>query len=148
MFAKGYVEPRALRFEEDTPLETSWEEVMGAAVDVELPPARFRTHRVTTGLVAVEEKIQLILDTLQDMAKVEFSKLLAPWHSKIHGVMTLLAGLELSRQRAVTLRQSRLFSELWVLRRDLEEWVGGKAGTEEGGGAALDDEPSRREGEA
>ena len=45
----------------------------------------------------------------------------------MHGVMTLLAGLELSRQRAVTLRQARLFSELWILRRDLEAWIDGMA---------------------
>lgn len=148
MFAKGYVEPRPVRFQEDTALETSWDEVMAAALDVDLPPARLRSHRITTGLVAVEEKIQLILDTLRDMAKVEFSQLLAPWRSKIHAVMTLLAGLELSRQRAVSLRQSRLFSELWLLRRDLDEWVGGGTEAEGGRGGTLEDEPSEREGKA
>ena len=71
----------------------------------------------------MEEKIQLILDTLGAVSKIEFSKLLDPWKNRMHGVMTLLAGLELSRQRAVTLRQARLFSELWILRRDLEAWV-------------------------
>ena len=79
---------------------------------------------VRTGLVAVEEKIELILQTLKEVARVEFKTLLAPWKNKMHGVMTLLAGLELARQRAVTLRQSRLFSELWLLRRDLSAWTG------------------------
>jgi chromatin segregation and condensation protein Rec8/ScpA/Scc1 (kleisin family) len=79
---------------------------------------------VTTGFVALEEKIQLILETLGEVSRIEFSALLEPWRDRMHGVMTLLAGLELSRQRAVTLRQARLFSELWIIRRDLEAWIG------------------------
>ncbi len=123
-YGKGYVEPRPQRYLEDTPLETTWDEVKEAAIWVELPHPMNRAHRVRTGLVAMEEKIELILATLKDMSKVEFKELLAPWKEKMHGVMTFLAGLELSRQRAVTLRQSRLFSELWLLRRDLEAWTG------------------------
>jgi len=123
-FGKGHVEPRPLRYWEDTPLETTWDEVMEAAMMVELPHPLTRAHRITTGLVALEEKIELILEALKDMSKVEFKELLVPWKDKMHGVMTLLAGLELSRQRVVTLRQSRLFSELWLLRRDLEAWTG------------------------
>lgn len=123
-FGKGYVETRPRGFLEDTPLETTWEEVFEAAMGVEIPDTFARAHRVTTGLVALEEKIQLILETLGDVAKIEFSKLTEPWEDRIHGVMTFLAGLELARQRAVTLRQARLFSELWILRKDLEAWVG------------------------
>ncbi len=123
-FGKGYVEPRPRGLLEDTPLETTWEEVLEAAMGVELPHPRSRSHRITTGLVALEDKIQLILDTLRLMTRVEFSKLLEPWKERRHGVMTLLAGLELTRQRAVTLEQARLFSELWILRRDLDAWTG------------------------
>ncbi|MCJ7628849.1 MAG: segregation/condensation protein A [Longimicrobiales bacterium] len=123
-FGKGHVEPRPLRYWDDTPLETIWDEVMEAAMGVETPHPHPRAHRITTGLVALEEKIELILASLKDMAKVEFKELLAPWKEKMHGVMTLLAGLELSKQRVVTLRQARHFSELWVLRRDLEAWRG------------------------
>ncbi|MGD2123272.1 MAG: segregation/condensation protein A [Gemmatimonadota bacterium] len=132
LFGKGYVEPRPQRYMEDTPLETTWDEVKEAAIWVELPHPLTRAHRVHTGVVPVEEKIELILATLKDMSKVEFRELLAPWKEKIHGVMTLLAGLELSRQRAVTLRQSRLFSELWILKRDLEAWTGEVSGPDVG----------------
>jgi segregation and condensation protein A len=124
-FGKGYVEPRPQRYLEDTPLETTWDEVMAAAMGVELPHPLTRVHRIRTGLVAMEEKIELILETLRGLARVEFKELLTPWKEKMHGVMTFLASLELSRQRAVTLRQSRLFSELWLLRGDLEAWTGG-----------------------
>jgi segregation and condensation protein A len=123
-FGKGYVEPRPRRSVEETPLETTWEEVMEAATAVELPHRRDTSHRVRTGVVAVEEKIQLILDVLRGAARVEFRELVSPWKDRMHGVMTFLAGLELSRQRAVSLRQARLFSELWILRRDLEAWMG------------------------
>jgi len=145
-FGKGYVEPRPRGFLEETPLETSWEEVMEVAMAVELTHPSERAHRVTTGLVALEEKIQLILDALGEVSKVEFSELLAPWKNRMHGVMTLLAGLELSKQRAVTLRQARLFSELWILRRDLEAWAGETSPEEEG---VVDEEgwsPDVREG--
>jgi len=129
-FGKGHVEPRPQRYVEDTPLETTWEEVMEAAMRVELPHPLTRAHRITTGLVAMEEKIQLIMGRLKDVARVEFKDLVAPWKEKMHGVMTLLAGLELSRQRAVTLRQSRLFSELWILRGDPQGWTGALADAE------------------
>lgn len=143
-FGKGYVEVRTQRFIEDTPLETTWDEVLAAAMLVELPHPVTRAHRVSTGMVALEEKIELILATLKDMARVEFKELLAPWKEKIHGVMTLLASLELSRQRAVTLRQSRLFSDLWLLRKDLEAWTGKlpNSGTAEAGSTEDGDPPA------
>ena len=150
-FGKGYVEPRPRRTVEETPLETMWEEVMEAATAVDLPQRRDTSHRVRTGVVAVEEKIQLILAVLRDSAKVEFRELVSPWKDRMHGVMTFLAGLELSRQRAVSLRQARLFSELWILRRDLEAWMGAVGeeveegtgldqGIETEGGSAAEDE--------
>jgi chromatin segregation and condensation protein Rec8/ScpA/Scc1 (kleisin family) len=115
---------------------------MAVALEVELPHPLTRAHRLTTGLVALEEKIQLIIETLRGAAKVEFSELIKPWRDRMHGVMTLLAGLELSRQRAVTLRQASLFSELWILRRDLEAWVNGIVPElEEGRGADQDPPP-------
>jgi segregation and condensation protein A len=123
-YGKGYVEARPQGRMEDTPLETTWEEVFEAAMGVELPNPTRRAHRVTTGLVALEEKIQLILERLQEVARIEFSKLLGPGMDRMHGVMPLLAGLELTRQRAITMKQARLFSELWILRRDLEAWTG------------------------
>ena len=59
--------------------------------------------------------------------------------------MTFLAGLELSKQRAVTLRQARLFSELWILRRDLEAWAG-EVSSDEGGAEEEEWTPSDRGG--
>jgi len=147
LFGKGYVEPRIREAADDTPLETTWEDVMEVAMGVEMPRAGGRSHRVTTGLVALEEKIQLILDTLEELTRVEFSQLLTPWKDPMHGVMTLLAGLELSRQRAISLRQARLFSELWLLRKDLDAWRGEVGEEMKGMETGLESLPDMSEGE-
>ena len=105
----------------ETPLETTWEEVWEAALRVEMPEPRLRQHRVTPRTVAMEDKIVLILDALRDTTRVEFTHLLRGFEEKIHGVMTFLAGLELTRRRLLFLRQSSPFTELWIYRREDEE---------------------------
>ena len=119
-FGKGYVPPRRRKTLRDVPLETEWEEVFDAALQVELPTPQDRSHRVTTRKVTMEEKAVLILDALKRKSRVEFSKLLRGFKERSHGVMTFLAGLELTRRRILFLRQTRPFSELWIYRRDDE----------------------------
>ncbi len=118
---KGFVEPRPRPPMEDTPLETTWDEVMEAAMHVSIPDLTERRHHVATRPVAMEDKVRLILESLRTTARVEFSKLVRPWASRMHGVMTFLAGLELSRRRVVLLRQVRPFAELWLYRREDED---------------------------
>jgi segregation and condensation protein A len=115
-FGKGFVPPRPRAPAEDTPLETTWEEVLEAALRVEEPAPRIREHRVTTRPVAMEDKMNLILGTLDKVKRIEFSRLVRPFRNRMHGVMTFLAGLELTRRRRVSLRQVKPFSELWVYR--------------------------------
>ncbi|MDT8339909.1 MAG: segregation/condensation protein A [Longimicrobiales bacterium] len=122
-FGKGYVEARPRPTLEDTPLETGWEEVMEAALAVEMPDPRDVEHRVRVRPVAMETKVALILDALGRATRVEFSRLLRGvegLQARMHGVMTFLASLELTRRRAVYLRQVNPFSELWIYRRDPE----------------------------
>jgi segregation and condensation protein A len=121
-FGKGYVEPRARPPSDDVPLETTWDEVLEVALQVEVPEPRGLDHRVTTRLVSMEEKATLILETLRleslkDGGGIEFRRLLEPFREKMHGVMTLLAGLELTRRRRVILRQTHPFHELWMYLR-------------------------------
>jgi segregation and condensation protein A len=114
-FRKGYLPLRPAPPMEEVPLETTWEEVFAAALRVELPDPRAREHSITRrSTVTMEEKVQLIMATLQDVAGVEFRKLLAPFQEKMHGVMTFLAGLELARRRRVLLRQTGPFHDLWI----------------------------------
>ena len=114
-FPKGYVEERPKPDPGDAPLTTTWEEVFSAALALELPKEETE-HHVSQRAVPLEEKIGLILQTLEQASRVEFSKLVDPWGSRIHGVMTLLAGLELARRREVHVRQTQPFAELWFYR--------------------------------
>jgi len=115
-FAKGYVPPRPRATHLDGPLQTTWEDVFAAALEVRLPDPTQIEHRVTLRTVAMEEKVDLILDTLRKVERVRFSSLVGPWAERMHGVMTFLAGLELGRRKEVALRQSKPFSELWLFR--------------------------------
>ncbi len=117
-FGKGFNPPRPRRPVAETPLETTWEEVFAAALAVQMPEPGHRQHRVTPRTVAMEDKIVLILDALRDSTRVEFNRLLLGFEEKIHGVMTFLAGLELTRRRLLFLRQSSPFSDLWIYRRE------------------------------
>lgn len=128
-FGKGYVQPRARPRVADAPLEVTWEELLAAALRVEPPAARDLEHRVTARPVALREKAGLIVETVRKVRRIEFTSLVAPWRERIHGVMTLLAGLELGRRRIVALRQTEMFAPLWFYRgRNLEAGAAGASG--------------------
>ena len=120
-FAKGYIPVRPKKADlADVPLETTWEEVFAWALQVTMPAPRNVDHRVTQRAVTMEEKAALILEALRESTRVQFSKLLAGFRERSHGVMTFLAGLELSRRRILLLRQAKPFAELWMYRREEE----------------------------
>lgn len=126
---KGYVPPRPRPAPRDTPLDTTWDDVWKAALGVELP----RPHappRVGTRPVSMAEKIAFIRDRLRAVGRIEFSRLVGSWRARMHGVMTLLAGLELARRRQIRLRQTRPFAELWLYRRPGSAAESGNAGGE------------------
>jgi segregation and condensation protein A len=150
-FPRGWVPPRPRPPLSETPLESTWEEVMEAAMQVELPREVDRGHRVTLRAVAMEDKVELIVETLREVARVEFSRLLAGLdgvEGRMHGVMTLLATLELTRRRDLYMRQVSPFSELWLYRRDEEsEAPPGGAGLSDPGVAIHEPQPSESESE-
>ena len=117
-FGKGYVPARPKQAVLDVPLETTWDEVFAAALLVVMPPPRRVDHRITARPVSMEEKAVLIMAQLKNSARIRFSELLEDFKERSHGVMTFLAGLELTRRRVLFLRQSRPFTELWLYRRD------------------------------
>jgi len=117
-FRKGYVAPRPGAPRNEAPLDTTWDDVLEAALEVALPVASGREHRVTTRAVTMEEKAVLILDALKSTTRVEFGRLVEGFKERSHGVMTFLAGLELTRRRLLFLRQACPFAELWLYRRD------------------------------
>ena len=133
-FSKGFVEPRPCPPMEETPLETIWDEVLEAALAVTPPEPGIRAHLVTSRPVAMEDKMNLILSTLERVRRIEFNRLVRPFKNRMHGVITFLAGLELTRRRRVKLRQAELFSELWVYRgaEDEDTWMESSEAAEEG----------------
>jgi len=143
---KGFVPPRPRPSLEEAPLETTWEEVLEAAMGVELPDPRDPSHRVTVRPVAMADKVALILQRLKDVAEIEFSRLLSGIggvEAKMHGVMTLLASLELTRRRELLMRQVSPFSELWLYRREAEE--GDEEEPAGGDESAMEDDVPERE---
>lgn len=117
-FSKGFIPARPKLAYQETPLETTWIDVLSSALSLEMPTPSQRPHRVTPRTISMQEKVALILDRLQDRSGIEFSRLIKDFGDTMHGVMTLLAGLELTRRRVLFLRQSSPFSELWLYRRE------------------------------
>jgi segregation and condensation protein A len=147
-FAKGYIPVRPKPVLADVPLETTWDEVFAAALRVDMPPPRHVEHRVTTRTVSMEEKAVLILDTLKRTARVQFSRLLVGFRERSHGVMTFLAGLELTRRRVLVMRQSKPFAELWIYKRDEETGEVSDAGDESTAAEPRDATPDSATAEA
>lgn len=138
-FRKGFLPVRTEPPAEELPLETTWDEVFQAALGVELPDPREPEHRVSPRTISMDEKAELILGALQTVRSIEFRRLLEPFRERMHGVMTFLAGLELTRRRQIQLRQTGPFEDLWVHLRD--DAPGDPAGEDTFPGASEDDEP-------
>ena len=119
-FARGYVPPLPKRPALDSPLDVTWEQIHAALLVMGERTRKPDPHRVEQRAIPLEEKVDLIVQTLDRIARVEFRQLVAPYGDRRHGVVTFLAGLELARQRALLLRQRDLFAPLWYLRRDVD----------------------------
>lgn len=102
------------------PLELTLDDLLEAAMRVGNRPPPPADHRVTTRAVPLEQKIELILATLRRVARIEFRRLVESV-DRLHAVVTLMAGLELARQRVVAMRQREPFAPLWLYRRKRKE---------------------------
>lgn len=114
-FRRGYIPP-APRPPAVKELVLTWEELFTAALSVGERARPLPDHRVAPRAIPLEDKIGLIVQVLRKFSRIEFSRLVAPFGDKLHGVVTLLAGLELSKRRELTMRQSRPFAPLWLYR--------------------------------
>jgi len=116
-YARGFVPPMP-KPEPTDHLEVTWDELLTAALALGERARRPAEHRVVARAVPLEEKIALIIDSLERFARIEFRRLVRPFADRLHTVVTLLAGLELTRQRRVALRQREPFAPLWLYRRN------------------------------
>ena len=117
-YGRGFVPPRPRPDPSSLELDADWGDVWDALYELlerVRPPEQHHVHR---RIVTLEEKVELIVDTLKRLSRVEFSELLRDHRDKLHAVATLLASLELARRREVTMRQSKPFAPLWIYRRD------------------------------
>jgi segregation and condensation protein A len=139
-FARGYVPPRPEPDPAAEELNVTWEELWAAILAMEertRPPA---DHRVTPRAVPIEEKINLILEALARLARVEFRQLVAPFADRLHTVVTFMASLELAKRRSLAIRQQEPFTPIWLYRRHPVELTnGGAPGRPDGVGAELTD---------
>lgn len=116
MHGRGFVPPRERPKVEPT-LTTTWDDVFAAAVAMgERLAAEPFQHRVASRIVPLEDKMALIAHTLSRMERVEFARLLAPYPERMHGVATLMAGLEMARRRQLGMQQLEPFTDLWLHR--------------------------------
>jgi segregation and condensation protein A len=117
-YGRGYVPPPPRADPATLELEVDWGEVWDALYELIERTRPPDTHHVHGRLVTLEEKVELILDTLRRLSRVEFQALLRQHPDKLHAVATFLASLELARRREVAMRQSKPFAPLWIYRRE------------------------------
>jgi segregation and condensation protein A len=115
-FRRGYVPPRR-EPRHVSVLETTWEEVLRAALGLEARTRPPEEHRVASRIVSLEDKIGLIVQALKQINQIEFSRLVRPFADRMHGVVTLMAGLELAKRREIGMQQHEPFASLWFYRR-------------------------------
>ncbi len=117
-YARGYVPPRVERDDAaEQPLELEWADLWEAALSLQDRARPTLEHRVVRRPVTLDEKVGLILSALAKTTRVEFSRLVEPFHDRLHTAVTLLAGLELSKRHELSLRQREPFAPLWLYRR-------------------------------
>jgi len=97
-------------------LVLEWADLLDAAISVGERSVPRPEHHVRLRAVPLEDKIGLIVQVLKRMPRVDFQQLVRPYADRLHGVMTLLASLELSKRREVAMRQSAPFEVLWLYR--------------------------------
>jgi len=134
-FRRGFVPPRQAP-PAIVELALTWDELFDAALNVGERARPRPDHHVPARAVATEDKMALIVRVLKRLPQVEFAQLIRPFADKLHGVVTLLAGLELARRREVAMRQNRPFTPLWLYR--------GKELQDEENGAGADEADANR----
>jgi segregation and condensation protein A len=117
LYGRGFVEVRPAPRLADLPLTTEWGEVWTAAMllgeRLAEPAAGYHIHGQP---VRVDEKMALVREALERSRRVELAALVAPWGTRMHAVVTVLACLELAKRNTVRLRQASPFSPLWIFR--------------------------------
>lgn len=76
-------------------------------------------HQVTEEEFSVEEKIDTIHNRVQAEHRIDLESLFMDCRSKVEMIVTLLALLELCKQKSVMIHQSEPFTHVYIFRRDV-----------------------------
>jgi segregation and condensation protein A len=74
-------------------------------------------HSVKAMQVTLEEQIEFMNKMLQDRERIAFSDLMTNFQERIVVIVTFMAILELIRTRRISVHQSSVFEEIWIVRR-------------------------------
>jgi len=117
-YRKGHFESRPRIAISEAPLETQWEQVWEALATLTERLAEPEPgYRFTSKAVRMDEKIEYITRLLGESARVDFVTLVAPWGTRMHAVISLLACLEMAKRSVLGLRQNSPFGPLWIYRK-------------------------------
>jgi segregation and condensation protein A len=93
-------------------------DLLSAFRDVLSNMPKVRYHEVKPIGVTIEEQIDYVLNGIGDKDHVLFRDLLAPITERIILVVTFMAILELIKAKRISVRQSDVFGEIFIMRRE------------------------------
>lgn len=73
-------------------------------------------HEIAKDEFTVEEKVKFLRELVEGCQRLNLNELFGKAASKVEVVATFLALLELIRQKAIAVRQSQVFGEIWIVR--------------------------------
>jgi segregation and condensation protein A len=117
-YGRGYVPPAVAVDAAPLELEVDWGDVWDALYELIERTRPAELHHVQGRVVTLEEKIELIVEALGRLTRVQFQDLLREHPDRTHAIATFLATLELARRRELAMRQSSLFAPLWLYLRE------------------------------
>jgi segregation and condensation protein A len=113
-YGRGYVPPSPRVDPASLELEVDWGDVWDALYELIERTRPPELHHIHGRIVTLEEKIELIVETLGRLTRVPFQELLREHPDRMHAVATFMAILELARRRELAMRQSAHFTPLWL----------------------------------
>jgi segregation and condensation protein A len=93
-------------------------DLLSAFKDVLENMPKIRYHEVKPIGVTIEEQIDYVLNGIGDRDHILFRDLLAPIRERIIMVVTFMAILELIKSKRISVRQSGVFGEIFIARRE------------------------------
>ncbi len=112
-FGKGYVAARLIPKPVRPALEVSMIDFLEAAARIPRPRPEAQVVP-PSAVVSVQGKASLIRKLMRGAKRLAFETVLAPFPTRPHAVASLLACLELAKQRVLRIEQTGPFGSIWL----------------------------------